>query len=126
MEYTFGGFLSEKRKEKGIYLKDMAAELGVSSVYLCDIEKGRKAAPKSEYLDAIVKILMLSESDRNTFYDLAATAQASPKGISPDLPDYIMESDIVRAALRTAKEYDIDDEEWLDFINKIKSRSKKE
>ncbi len=123
---TFGSFLSEKRKDRGVLLKDLAAELGVSSVYLCDVEKGRKAAPKSEHLEIIVKTLFLSEDERNSMYDLAAEAQASQKGISPDLPDYIMEKDIVRAALRTAKQYDIEDEEWLEFIEKIKSSNKQQ
>lgn len=55
--------------------------------------------------------------------DLAATTQVRGKAISPDLPDYIMEKDVVRTALRTAKQYNIDDEEWLEFIQKIKERN---
>ena len=43
--------------------------------------------------------------------------------VSSDLPDYIMDNDIVRAALRTAKDVDATDEEWLEFIKKLKKRS---
>ena len=122
---TFGEFLTEKRKNRGILMKDLADELGVSKVYLCDVEKGRKAAPKPEYLQIIAEQLNLSEEERNIMYDLAAEAHAFSKGISPDLPEYIMENDIVRTALRTAKKYDITDEEWLDFIRRIEKSSKK-
>ncbi len=122
---TFGEFLSEKRKSRGVLLTDLAAELGVTKVYMCDVEKGRKAAPRSEYLAKISEYLHLTEAERNTMYDLAANAQACQKGISPDLPEYIMENDIVRAALRTAKQYDIDDDEWKEFINKIEAKNKK-
>ncbi|HHX57135.1 MAG TPA: helix-turn-helix transcriptional regulator [Clostridiales bacterium] len=122
---TFGGFLSEIRKSKGVLSKDLAMHLGVSAVYICDVEKDRKAAPKSEYLEKISEYLGLSNDEQNTMYDLAATEQACKKGISPDLPDYIMEKDIVRTALRTAKQYNIDDDEWLEFIEKIKRKSKK-
>lgn len=121
---TFGEFLTEKRKSRGVLMKDLADELGVSKVYLCDVEKGRKAAPKSEHLQIIAEQLNLNEEERNTMYDLAAEAQAYQKGISPDLPEYIMENDIVRTALRTAKKYNINDEEWLDFIRRIEKSVK--
>lgn len=121
---TFGEFLTEKRKSRGVLMKDLADELGVSKVYLCDVEKGRKAAPKAEHLQIIAEQLNLSEEERNIMYDLAATAHAYPKGISPDLPEYIMENDIVRTALRTAKKYNINDEEWLEFIHRIEKSVK--
>lgn len=124
-ELTFGSFLSEKRKDRGVILTDLAAELGVSKVYLCDIEKGRKAAPKSEHLEKIADYLKFSTDECNLMYDLAANGQACKKGISPDLPDYIMDNDIVRTALRTAKQYDIDDNEWQEFIDKIKAKGQK-
>ena len=92
---------------------------------VCDIEKGRKAAPKSEHLEIIADYLKLNEEERNQMYDLAAGGQACKKGISPDLPDYIMDNDIVRTALRTAKQYDIDDEEWQEFIDKIIAKGHK-
>ena len=37
-----------------------------------------------------------------------------------------MERDIVRAALRTAKEVDATDEEWQEFIDRITKRTPKE
>ena len=41
-----------------------------------------------------------------------------------DLPDYIMEKDIVRAALRVAKEVDATDEEWQTFMKMLKERKR--
>ena len=46
--------------------------------------------------------------------------------VSADLPEYIMERDIVRAALRTAKEVDATDEEWQEFIDRITQRGKRD
>lgn len=120
---TFGRFLSEKRKSRDVLLKNLAAEVGVSVVYMCDVEKDRKTAPRQENLEKIAAILKLSPDECDQMYDLAATTQVRGKAISPDLPDYIMERDVVRTALRTAKQYDIDDEEWLEFIQKIKERN---
>ena len=119
---TFGRFLTEKRKQCDILLKDLAAELGVSAVYICDVEKDRKLAPKPETLKKIAEILRLNDEEKNLMYDLAAATQTRRKAVSPDLPEYIMEHDIVRTALRTAKQYNIDDKEWLEFIERIKKK----
>ena len=45
-----------------------------------------------------------------------------PSLLSADLPEYIMENDIVRAALRVAKEVDATDEEWQAFMEMLKNR----
>jgi hypothetical protein len=45
--------------------------------------------------------------------------------VSPDLPDYIMNSevsDVVRTALRTAKDYGATAEDWQQFVEKIKRK----
>ena len=52
--------------------------------------------------------------------DLAARSRN--QRVSADLPEYIMERDIVRAALRTAKEVDATDEEWQEFIDRLTKR----
>ena len=57
-------------------------------------------------------------------YDLAAKAKNSTV-VSQDLPDYIMERDIVRIALRTAKDVDATDEEWQEFIASLEARRRK-
>lgn len=59
----------------------------------------------------------------NLFLDLAAASQKMK--VPADLPEYIMERDIVRAALRTAKEVDATDEEWQEFIDRITKRTSK-
>jgi len=52
--------------------------------------------------------------------DLAAKSKQNR--VSADLPDYIMDREIVRAALRTAREADATDQEWQDFIDRINRR----
>nr|WP_269190203.1 type II toxin-antitoxin system PemK/MazF family toxin [Intestinimonas massiliensis (ex Afouda et al. 2020)] len=46
--------------------------------------------------------------------DLAADSRQT---VPADLPDYIRQHDIVRAALRVAKEVDATDEEWKAFTH---------
>ena len=45
-------------------------------------------------------ILELENGDKDLFYDLAAKGRNE---VSQDLPNYLMDNEIVRAALRTAK-----------------------
>jgi len=114
---TFGKFIVIKRKEQNIPAKQLANTLGISPVYMCEIEKDRKSAVSKEFLEILAKSLQLTESETELMYDLAAFAQ---KSISADLPDYIMEHKIVRTAIRTAKKNDISEEKWDNFISQIK------
>ena len=115
---NFGLFLSEKRREREITSIQMAENVGISPGYYCDIEKNRKPPRDRAILDRMITSLNLTGEDRNTFYDLAGKAKS---GVSPDLPDYIMENEVVRAALRVAKEKaNMDD--WRQFIDDLEKK----
>lgn len=102
MEQTFGAFVRQKRMEQGLSLRRLAARLGLSPVYMSNIVTDRKPAPSRENLDKLAEELRLSKADRELFLDLAAASQKMK--VPADLPEYIMERDIVRAALRTAND----------------------
>ncbi|GHU87698.1 hypothetical protein FACS1894202_02450 [Clostridia bacterium] len=118
---TFGCFLKRKRLEREITLRGFAGMLDISPVYLCDLEKDRVALSKTERLKQIADLLRLDTDDTDKLYDLAALARSRP-AVSGDLPDYIMENEIVRVALRTAKDADATDAEWQEFIEKLNKR----
>ena len=115
-ELSFGEFILERRKKLDMTGRELANKLSISAVYLCDIEKGRKAALTDETLEKLRLVLCLDEAESEHFYDLAAIARNT---VSADLPEYIMENEIVRAALRTAKKNNVTDQQWEDFIKKI-------
>ena len=123
MEQTFGSFLREKRMARGLTLRGMAAKLDLSPVYMSNIENDRRAAPSQEYLERMALLLQLDKPEREWLLDLAAKSKQNR--VSADLPDYIMDREIVRAALRTAKEADATDQEWQEFIDRITQRAKK-
>lgn len=107
---TFGSFIAEKRKAHKFNLRDTAKHLNIAYGYLCDIEQSRRPAPNGDFVERISAFLNLDKSEHELLLDLAAKSRNT---VSADLPDYIMEKDIVRAALRVAKEVDATDEEWL-------------
>ena len=48
---TFGAFISTRRKEAKLNLRDTAKHLGISNGYLCDIEQGRRPAPEGAFVE---------------------------------------------------------------------------
>lgn len=124
MSITFGEFIKGKRQNKGISLRRFAEQLNISPVYLCNMEKDRNPAPKDDVLSRMAQMLVLNDEDTRLLYDLVAKSKSNPT-VSKDLPEYIMDRDIVRVALRTAKDVDATDEEWQAFILMLEARRRK-
>ena len=122
MEQTFGRFVRQRRSSLGITLRGLASKLNLSPVYLSKSETDRKPAPTQEYLEKLAIELKLNRDEWEYLLDLAA--KSKDQKVSADLPDYIMERDIVRAALRTAKEVDATDAEWQAFIDRLTQRGR--
>ena len=124
MEQTFGSFIRNRRMARGLTLRSMAAKLDLSPVYMSNIENDRRAAPTQEHLERMAMLLQLDKADREQMLDLAARSRQDR--VSADLPDYIMDREIVRAALRTAREADATDQEWQEFIDRIQKRMRED
>lgn len=116
---SFGEFLQKKRLENEITLRKMAELIGITAPYLTDIEKDRRNPPEIQKLDKIAEILSLTEEEKAVMFDLAGKQRNS---VAPDLPDYIMKRDYVAAALRTARDLDADEDDWLNFVEELKQR----
>ena len=123
---TFGEYLQQKRLDKELTMRGFAQLVDISPVYLCDLEKGRKAAPSMEVMQKMVSKLALNKEESERFYDLAALEQTAKNPIPKDLNAFLKDNRVIVSALRTAKDLDATDEEWQDFIDKLrKSREGK-
>lgn len=118
-EISFGKFIAKKREEKKITLREMAKLLKITPPYLSDIEKERRNPLDKDKLDELANILSLSDEECSYMYDLAGKKRNS---IAPDLPEYIMERDYVRVALRKAMDLEVGEEEWKKFIEELENR----
>ena len=116
---NFGEFLQRKLEEKQITLRRMAELLGFSAPFLSDVEKDRRNPPELAKLEQIADILGLSYEEKETMFNLAGKKRDS---VAPDLPEYIMSRDYVAAALRTARDLDAGEEEWLRFVEELRQR----
>lgn len=120
---TFGEFISLKRKEKRITLKAMAEELEISTPYMSDVEKGRRYSFDLEKLEKIAKILNMSEEEKNEMMDLAGKQREE---VAPDLPEYINSTPAVSVALRKARDLNLGEKEWYEFIEKLENDERKD
>lgn len=116
---NFGEFINKKRVEKKITLRKMADMLGVSAPFLTDVEKDRRNPFDMEKLKLLAQILDLTPEDNEIMYNLAGKKRNT---VAPDLPEYIIERDYVSAALRTARDLDAGEEEWMKFVEDLKKR----
>lgn len=114
MDERFGKFVRKRREEKKINLRKLAEILEIAPAYMSDIEKSRRYPPDREKIEKIAKALELNQDETNYLFDMAALAKDNT--VSPDLPDYIMENDIVRVALRRARDIEAGQEVWEKVI----------
>jgi transcriptional regulator with XRE-family HTH domain len=119
---TYGNFLHYKRREFGYKLKYVAEELGITPVYLSEMEKDRKTNPSGDILTGLIRFFELNAEETALFYDLHAKANGI---VSKDISDYIMEKGVIRKAIRAARNNSPPDEEWEYFTLKI-SKTKKD
>lgn len=121
----FGDYLNKKRKAL-MTLRAFAAKVGKVPGYISDVENSRRDPPAYDVLVTFADVLYLSEADCEIFFDLAGKGRDE---VSPDLPDYIMKSEVadsVRMALRTAKNSKASVEDWLRFVEEMKNKERKE
>ena len=115
----FGEYMRQRREQLGKTMRAFAAEVEISPAYLCDIENGNRKPPE-RFLDKFAKALGITHSDElNQFYDLAGV---SKNGQHTDINSYIDALPSARMALRTAKDNNFTDEDWLELIKIIKQK----
>ena len=77
-EGSFGAYFVNLIKDHGYSQSKFALDLGVSKTYLFDVFNGRVKPPTPEMQDRIVKLLCLTEDEKNYFYSRAADGRHEP------------------------------------------------
>ena len=79
---TFGGWLKQKRRERGITLEELAGRISCSRVTLVKIEAGERR-PSLQIAQLLAEQFDIPPDERDAFTVFARTGGASP---APDLP----------------------------------------
>ena len=96
---TFGSLLRQLREEKRLRQADLANAMGVSTVYICDIEKDRRNPPNYRKLQQIAGKLELTEEKTAELFDSAGQARGE---VAPDIIEYLVANPVAQAAIRQA------------------------
>jgi transcriptional regulator with XRE-family HTH domain len=120
-DQRFGDFLREKRMRADISLRKLAEDIQLSPAYMSDVENNRRYPLDNEKLAILIEMLHLTPEEQERMYDLAGEAR---NDVAPDLPEYINEEQIVRTALRRAKEK-ATTEDWQRFIESLERKDQK-
>lgn len=115
----FGQYLKTLRESRDITLRELARMTGLSPAYLSDVENGSIKPLTKERMETVIEVMYLSAEEQRKLFDLAAIVR---KEVAADLPEYIMGNDYVTAALRTARDLQASEEEWLRFVEELKKR----
>ena len=67
---TFGNLLQKLREQKAVTIRGAAVEIGISAVYLCDLEKGGRKPPKGKVLNDICAYYDLDEEEKEKLKEL--------------------------------------------------------
>jgi transcriptional regulator with XRE-family HTH domain len=119
MDITFGEYVRQKRLERKITLRTFAKQVGISATFISGMENNEKSAPSGEVLKSIAEVLVLDRDETDRLYDLAAQTKTS-NPLPLDIAETVRENAVVRIALRVAKDLDATDEEWEDFMRRLK------
>ncbi len=118
MKKTFGEYISEKRLEKNITLRNFSRMIDISPEYLSKLENNLRSAPKDVILEKIAIKLFLNVEERERLFDLAAESKAN-LSLASDLVEYICNNEIVHKTLRIAKRCKLTTEEWREIYDNI-------
>ena len=127
-KYSFGNYIRKRREELGISCRQLAIKLEISAAYLSDIELGHRNAPLKtkngkDYLLSFIQFLQINESELPAFYAMADAARTT----YPDIEEYLVKNQLARTAVRLAKDIDLSDDEWQNFIAHLQEiKSKKQ
>ena len=123
----FGVFLKEKRLQKGMSLRELAAKVGIAHTYLMNIENGNKPPPSDKILVQLEKSLLLDEESKILFYDIAAQVKEMCNNsnfyLPADVSSYLNSNDNAKRLIRKANQLGYTNEFWNDILQKLKEKN---
>jgi transcriptional regulator with XRE-family HTH domain len=102
--------------KKSFSLRQFADTIKISPEYLSKIENCERPAPSADILMRMSNKLLLSEAEKEVFFDLAAKSK-SDSSIAVDLVNYIHKYPTIYKTLRIAKRCNATDEDWQKFAD---------
>ena len=125
-----GEYLRTLRKLKGYSLREAENLLGVSRTFICDLENGasfpsgNKKSDKSNLVQKYIEVYELDENQTEQFKLMVdeSLLEKPSSNVSSDVIDYLKSNQVVQQVLRKAIESKLSEEEWREFLERIKNK----
>ncbi len=125
-----GEYLKTLRKQKGFSLREAEKLLGVSRTFICDLENGapfpsgNKKVEKTNLVQKYVEVYELAPKEAERFKLMVdeSLLNKSSNNISADVVEYLKTNQVVQQVLRKAIESDLSEQEWNEFLERIKNK----
>lgn len=120
---SFGMLLKTKRQQNGLSLRVLAKQVGLSHIYLYNIECGKKAPPSDAVIEKLANALSLDNKARLLFFDIAAKckydADRSNYYLPVDISQYLNEQEDVKNVIREVNNKKEINSFWNDLLKKM-------
>lgn len=120
---TFGTFLREKRQQNNLSLRQLAKQVGLSHIYLYNIECGKKAPPNDVAIIKLGRALKLDKQSRYLFFDMAAYSKSEFDSDNYYLPidmiQYLQEHSSLKDIIRSYDQQDELNSVWNELQKKL-------
>ncbi len=124
---SFGEYIESIRKARRQSLRKTAFAIGISPQFYSEVEKGHRCAFTVDRLEALKNFLEMSPEESAQMYNKAAESYKGKNVAVPqDFTNYIVERDYVMSALRTMRDMDADEQDWIRLVEDLKKRKKGE
>lgn len=117
MNLTFGEYVRQKRLERHLTLRSFAKLTGLSGTFVSGMENSEKKAPSAEVLKTMAMVLKLTKEEMDKLSELATKTKES-QGLTLDA---LQENLVIKIALRSVRNIGATDEEWKDFMRRLKA-----
>ncbi len=109
---TFGDFVTHKRAENGLSVRKLAAYLGISSMYLSQIERNERPASLN-LLEEFKEFLEIKRDEEEMFNDIVYLSRET---LSPEIIRYLIANPNARKAIRIVAKQKISSKNFLKIM----------
>lgn len=106
---TFGKSVRQRREQLGISLREMARRVGISAVYLGDIERGNRPATSGDYMVTLEREMCLTDSQKLTYTLMAKVSHPNTMDL---MDNYFINNPNSLKFLLKAIENNLNNAEW--------------
>ena len=112
--HSFGKSVRQRREELNISVREMARRLGMSAIYLSEIERGLRPAPSGiisgkNYIDILTKELCLTDSQKEVFIQMAEISHLSTINL---IDNYLINNPSALKFFLNAIQKEMPNEKW--------------